>query len=133
MQLHELELHRPEQVLGLVQQPLVDVCVNGLLNTVQFYATTDSEVEVARCYFEAARAARKGGVDPEATAYKLDKMIWLLCTGDFYREGGLKLFSTNALVESNLSAIRGMAFKLEPLSEKRRCKRMPKLANYYER
>lgn len=51
VQLHELELHRPEQVLGLVQQPLVDVCVNGLLNTVQFYATTDSEVEVARCYF----------------------------------------------------------------------------------
>ena len=47
VQLHELELHRPEQVLGLVQQPLVDVCVNGLLNTVQFYATTDSEVEVA--------------------------------------------------------------------------------------
>lgn len=38
VQLHELELHRPEQVLGLVQQPLVDVCVNGLLNTVQFYA-----------------------------------------------------------------------------------------------
>lgn len=57
VQLHELELHRPEQVLGLVQQPLVDVCVNGLLNTVQFYATTDSEVEVARCYFEAARGA----------------------------------------------------------------------------
>lgn len=27
-------------------------------------------------------------MDPEATAYKLDKMIWLLCTGDFYREGG---------------------------------------------
>lgn len=66
VQLHELELHRPEQVLGLVQQPLVDVCVNGLLNTVQFYATTDSEVEVA-----------------------------------------LKLFSTNALVESNLSAYSG--------------------------
>ena len=88
VQLHELELHRPEQVLGLVQQPLVDVCVNGLLNTVQFYATTDSEVEVARCYFEAARAARKGGVDPEATAHKLDKMIWLLCTSDFYLEGG---------------------------------------------
>ena len=61
VQLHELELHRPEQVLGLVQQPLVAVCVNGLLNTVQFYATTDSEVEVARCYFEDARAARKGG------------------------------------------------------------------------
>ena len=81
MQLHELELHRPEQVLGLVQQPLVDVCVNGLLNTVQFYA--------------------------EATAYKLDKMIWLLCTSDFYLEGGLKLFSTNALVESNLSAYSG--------------------------
>lgn len=81
--------------------------VNGLLNTVQFYATTDSEVEVARCYFEAARAARKGGVDPEATAYKLDKMIWLLCTSDFYLEGGLKLFSTNALVESNLSAYSG--------------------------
>jgi hypothetical protein len=107
VQFHELELHRPEQVLGLVQQPLVDVCVNGLLNTVQFYATTDSEVEVARCYFEAARAARKGGVDPEATAYKLDKMIWLLCTSDFYLEGGLKLFSTNALVESNLSAYSG--------------------------
>ena len=85
MQLQELELHRPEQVLGLVQQPL----------------------EVARCYFEAARAARKGGVDPEATAYKLDKMIWLLCTSDFYLEGGLKLFSTNALVESNLSAYSG--------------------------
>ena len=79
VQLHELELHRPEQVLGLVQQPLVDVCVNGLLNT----------------------------VDPEATAYKLDKMIWLLCTSDFYLEGGLKLFSTNALVESNLSAYSG--------------------------
>ena len=46
-------------------------------------------------------------MDPESTAYKLDKMIWLLCTGDFYREGGLKLFSTNALVESNLSAYSG--------------------------
>lgn len=88
VQLHELELHRPDQVVELVQQPLVDVCVNGQLNTVQFYATTDSEAEVARCHFEAARAARKGGVDPESTACKLDKMIWLLCTGDFYREGG---------------------------------------------
>ena len=48
MQLHELELHRPDQVVELVQQPLVDVCVNGQLNTVQFYATTDSEAEVAR-------------------------------------------------------------------------------------
>ena len=94
-------------IVELVQQPLVDVCVNGQLNTVQFYATTDSEAEVARCHFEAARAARKGGVDPESTACKLDKMIWLLCTGDFYREGGLKLFSTNALVESNLSAYSG--------------------------
>lgn len=107
VQLHELELHRPDQVVELVQQSLVDVCVNGQLNTVQFYATTDSEAEVARCHFEAARAARKGGVDPESTACKLDKMIWLLCTGDFYREGGLKLFSTNALVESNLSAYSG--------------------------
>lgn len=73
VQLHELELHRPDQVVELVQQPLVDVCVNGQLNTVQFYATTDSEAEVARCHFEAARAARKGGVDPESTACKLDQ------------------------------------------------------------
>lgn len=57
MQLHELELHRPDPVVELVQQPLVDVCVNGQLNTVQFYATTDSEAEVARCHFEAARGA----------------------------------------------------------------------------
>ena len=105
VQLHELELHRPEQVLGLVQQPLVDVCVNGLLNTVQFYATTDSEVEVARCYFEAARAARKGGVDPEATAYKLDKMIWLLCTSDFYLEGGCGRFLGPHLGVSKLPAV----------------------------
>ncbi len=68
VQLHELELHRPEQVLGLVQQPLVDVCVNGLLNTVQFYATTDSEVEVARCYFEAARGRARGPSRPLPTS-----------------------------------------------------------------
>ena len=50
---------------------------------------------------------KRQAVDSGSTACKLDKMIWLLCTGDFYREGGLKLFSTNALVESNLSAYSG--------------------------
>lgn len=58
VQLHELELHRPDQVVELVQQPLVDVCVNGQLNTVQFYATTDSEAEVARCHLKPR--ARRG-------------------------------------------------------------------------
>lgn len=50
-------------------------------------APNASEAEVARCLFEVALAVRKGGEDPEATAYKLDKMIWLFCTSDFYREG----------------------------------------------
>lgn len=45
------------------------------------------EVEVARCIFDAARVVRLHGTDEQATAYKLDKMIWLLCTGDFYRKG----------------------------------------------
>ena len=30
---------------------------------------------------------KSSGTDPNATAYKLDKIIWLLCTGEFYLDG----------------------------------------------
>ena len=72
VQLHELELHRLDQVVELVQQPLVDVCVNGQLNTVQFYATTDSEAEVAeaRDYLLKTGFRIADGCLPERTAYR---------------------------------------------------------------
>ena len=36
---------------------------------------------------EYAEAIRKSVADPDMTAYKLDKMIWLICSGNFYMEG----------------------------------------------
>lgn len=37
--------------------------------------------------FEYTRRVREGKGDDTITAYKVDKIIWLLCTGDFYLDG----------------------------------------------
>ena len=42
------------------------------------------ESAVIRFIFDWAELIREAGVDGEATAYKLDKMLWLLCTEKFY-------------------------------------------------
>ena len=43
--------------------------------------------EVLQVMFSWAEAVKNSGADPSATAYKLDKIIWLLCTGEFYLDG----------------------------------------------
>ena len=42
------------------------------------------ESAVIRFIFDWAELVREAGMDGEATAYKLDKMLWLLCTEKFY-------------------------------------------------
>lgn len=42
------------------------------------------EPEVIRFIFDWAELVREAGMDSDATAYKLDKMLWLLCTEKFY-------------------------------------------------
>jgi hypothetical protein len=37
--------------------------------------------------FSWAVVVKNSGTDLSATAYKLDKIIWLLCTGEFYLDG----------------------------------------------
>lgn len=37
--------------------------------------------------FSLAEVVKNSGTDLSATAYKLDKIIWLLCTGEFYLDG----------------------------------------------
>ena len=43
--------------------------------------------EVLQVMFSWAETVKNSGADPSATAYKLDKIIWLLCTGEFYLDG----------------------------------------------
>lgn len=42
---------------------------------------------VLREMFSWAETVKNSGIDSSATAYKLDKIIWLLCTGEFYLDG----------------------------------------------
>ena len=50
--------------------------------------TFDRVVEFCEQMFEFAAAVRKEKNDESITPYKIDKMIWLLCTGNFYLEEG---------------------------------------------
>lgn len=45
------------------------------------------EDEAPGFIFKWSDEVRKSGADKSATAYKTDKIIWLLCTGDFYLHG----------------------------------------------
>ena len=48
--------------------------------------TLDRAVEFCEQMFEFAKAVRKEKKDESITPYRIDKMIWLLCTGNFYLE-----------------------------------------------
>jgi hypothetical protein len=37
--------------------------------------------------FSWAEEVKSSGTDPNAAAYKLGKIIWQLCTGEFYLDG----------------------------------------------
>lgn len=50
--------------------------------------TFDRAVEFCEQMFEFAAAVRKEKNDESITPYKIDKMIWLMCTGNFYLEEG---------------------------------------------
>ena len=60
---------------------------DGHINSVIMHITGDNKIkenDVVREMFTWAKTIREENIDPDATAYKLDKIIWLLCTGDFY-------------------------------------------------
>ena len=45
-----------------------------------------TEEEILKIMYKWAKMVRESGLDNKATAYKLDKIIWLLCTGNFYHD-----------------------------------------------
>lgn len=44
----------------------------------------NEETEAIKFMYEWAKEIKNHGIDDKITAYKLDKIIWLICTGEFY-------------------------------------------------
>ncbi len=59
-----------------------DVHINGVVKYMQHNEALKDE-DVLKVMFSWAKAVRATG-DNTVTAYKIDKMLWLLCTGEFY-------------------------------------------------
>ena len=60
-----------------------DVHINGVVK----YLKADEKLkyeDVLKVMFSWAESASSSGDDKHVTAYKIDKIIWLLCTGEFY-------------------------------------------------
>jgi hypothetical protein len=60
-----------------------DVHINGVVK----YLKADEKLkdeDVLKLMFSWAETVKLSGEDKDATAYKIDKIIWLLCTGEFY-------------------------------------------------
>lgn len=60
-----------------------DVHINGVVK----YLKADEKLkdeDVIKLMFSWAETVKLSGEDKDATAYKIDKIIWLLCTGEFY-------------------------------------------------
>lgn len=71
---------------GCVWLAKPDVHINGVImhqNGVDKIKDKDVLLEM----FSWAEVVKNSGTDLSATAYKLDKIIWLLCTGEFYLDG----------------------------------------------
>lgn len=60
-----------------------DVHINSVIMRLEGVNKIKND-EVLRVMFSWAEDVKNSGVDSSATAYKLDKIIWLLCTGEFY-------------------------------------------------
>lgn len=60
-----------------------DVHINGVLKHLKS-TDTIKDADVLKELFTWAESVKSSGVDHDATAYKIDKIIWLLCTGEFY-------------------------------------------------
>lgn len=60
-----------------------DVHINGVVKHMQGKENMKDE-DVLKLMYTWSVAVRESDTDPYATAYKIDKIIWLLCTGDFY-------------------------------------------------
>ena len=55
--------------------------LNGLDETKK---STNEELKVIKYMYDWADEIKNSGIDDNMTAYKLDKIIWLICTGEFY-------------------------------------------------
>lgn len=74
-----------------------DVHINAVYNVIHGKKEKASvkEEEVVKYMFNWAKSLKS--VDPEITPYKLDKIIWLICTGNFYLHPH-KLINRNTIV-----------------------------------
>lgn len=71
---------------GCVWLAKPDVHINGVIMH-QKDVDRIKDKDVLHEMFSWAEIVKNSGTDSGATAYKLDKIIWLLCTGDFYLDG----------------------------------------------
>lgn len=60
-----------------------DIHINKIVSRIREKDSVPHK-EVVRFLFDWAKLVREEGVDEDATAYKLDKMLWLVCTENFY-------------------------------------------------
>lgn len=60
-----------------------DVHINGVVKHLQNNEKFKDE-DVLKLMFSWAETVKSSGEDKDATAYKIDKIVWLLCTGEFY-------------------------------------------------
>ena len=60
-----------------------DIHINKIVSRIKEKDSVPDK-EVVRFIFDWAKLVREEGVDEDATTYKLDKMLWLVCTENFY-------------------------------------------------
>jgi len=72
---------------GCVWLAKPDVHINGVIKHLKNVDKITDD-EVLKEMFSWAELVRTNNTDTDATAYKLDKIIWLLCTGEFYLDDG---------------------------------------------
>ena len=65
-----------------IDLPKPDVHIIAVIKEVFFSGKDISEEELTAAFINMVDLLKK--THPEMTAYKLDKMIWLICTGNFY-------------------------------------------------
>lgn len=68
---------------GCVWLAKPDVHINGVVDRLQ-PVNVVKDKDVLWQMYSWSEAIKQAEVDLAMTAYKLDKIIWLLCTGDFY-------------------------------------------------
>lgn len=71
---------------GCVWLAKPDVHINGVIMHLKGVDKIKDR-DVLREMFSWAEVVKNSDTDSSATAYKLDKIIWLLCTGEFYLDG----------------------------------------------